>query len=408
MKLLILTRIVPDPYSVAVARSYYFMKFYASKVSITLISPLIIMHKITLPNEVKLKGCPVPLFKNHYSEVLRSISNRLTLTNIRYAGDFYVVRPYYPSLQKRIVEVLSKEDFDVIYADNYLSPYLFRLKLLGKIRAPTLLEFFSPTLYSLRQHFNKFGGVSDKLRYLFGYLLNRLFIAERYKYFDGGIYVSKTHLELSKPFVPRECFIIPPGVDIEYFKPSDVSPSNPALLFTGIMSYPPNVSGALWFYYKVYPYIKRKIPNVKLYIVGRDPDPRIKGLSSDKSVIITGKVEDIRPYFAKAMVFINPIILDDGGIKNKVLEAMAMGKAIVSTPLGVRDLGVTHGKNIVIAANEAYFASKVIELLKDENENRRLCREARRFIEENYPWEKQSKMLYDVLKFMVEEGRGTG
>jgi glycosyltransferase involved in cell wall biosynthesis len=149
-------------------------------------------------------------------------------------------------------------------------------------------------------------------------------------------------------------------------------------------------------------YIKRELPNVKFYVVGREPDNRIKKLSFDPSVIVTGSVNDVRPYFAASEVFVNPIIIDDGGIKNKVLEAMAMGKAVVSTPLGARDIGATDYENIVIARNDREFAEKVVELLKDEKERRRIGNNARKFVEENYSWEKQSKMLYNVFKELVE------
>ncbi|MEM0203271.1 MAG: glycosyltransferase family 4 protein [Archaeoglobaceae archaeon] len=402
--MLILSRTVPNPFFPPVARPYYLTKFYAPKISVTLVSPYVIMHETALPEEVNFETSLISTFKNPYLRFLNSVSSRLTLTNLRYARDFYVARTYHPSFQKLIVKVLSKESFDIVYADSYLLSYLFRLKLLGFIKVPTILEFFAPPLYEFHQYL-KFGNILNRLTYFFGYLLHRLFVVRRYKHFDGGIYVSNTHLKLSRPFVPRKCFVIPPGVDTEYFKPPDINLTAPVILFTGNMSHPPNVSAVLWFYYNIYSYIKQEIPDVKFYIVGRDPNPRVRKLNSDKSVIVTGRVEDVRPYFAKASVFVNPIILDDGGIKTKVLEAMAMGKPVVSTPLGVRDLGVTDGKNVVIAKNERDFAEKVIELLKDENERQRFGREARKFVEENYSWEKQSKILYETLKFMVEEAK---
>jgi glycosyltransferase involved in cell wall biosynthesis len=168
------------------------------------------------------------------------------------------------------------------------------------------------------------------------------------------------------------------------------------------MNYTPNVLSILHFYSKIYSYIKRELPDLKFYVVGRNPDRRIKKLGSDPSVIVAGTVSDIRPYLSMAHVFVNPIVIDDGGIKSKVLEAMAMGKAIVSTPLGVRDIGVTNYESAVIVKNDREFAEKVVELLRDENERRRIERNARKFVEENYSWEKQTKILYNVFKELVE------
>jgi glycosyltransferase involved in cell wall biosynthesis len=144
------------------------------------------------------------------------------------------------------------------------------------------------------------------------------------------------------------------------------------------------------------------VPGLKFYIVGRQPPKKIKELSSDPSIVVTGAVDDVRSYFSIADVFVNPIVIDDGGIKSKVLEAMAMGKAVVSTPLGVRDIGITDNENVIIAKNDREFAEKVVELLRDENERRRIGRNARKFVEENYSWEKQSKILYNVFKELVE------
>ena len=170
------------------------------------------------------------------------------------------------------------------------------------------------------------------------------------------------------------------------------------------MNYTPNVLSVIHFYSKIYPHIKRELPNLKFYVVGRDPDRRIKKLALDPSVIVTGTVDDVRPYFSMAYAFVNPIVVDDGGIKNKVLEAMAMGKAVVSTPLGVRDIGVTGYENVVIAKNDREFAEKTVELLRDENERRRIGINARKFVEENYSWETQSKILYNVFRELINEG----
>ncbi|MEM2145360.1 MAG: glycosyltransferase, partial [Candidatus Jordarchaeaceae archaeon] len=265
----------------------------------------------------------------------------------------------------------------------------------------TILEFFSPTLYTQKILW-KYGTWSIKLPSVLRYFLFRYFESNRYKNFDAGIYVTKTHFELSKPFVPKKAFIIPPGVDLNYFKPSE-SQEEEKLVFTGAMDYPVNVISVLNFYKKIYPMIKKEIPKVKFYIVGRNPSNEILRLAKlDSSITVTGAVEDVRPYVWNSAVFVVPIVVDDGGIKNKTLEAMAMGKAIVSTSLGAQDIGCENGKHLIIAENEKEFAERVVELIKDEGERRRLGKNARKFVEENYSWDKKSEELYRAMLEVIE------
>lgn len=170
-----------------------------------------------------------------------------------------------------------------------------------------------------------------------------------------------------------------------------------SLIFTGSMSYPPNVHAVLFFFEMIYPLIKQQIPEVKFYVVGNNPSKGILRLRSS-DIIITGFVEDIRPYIAKASVVIVPIISDDGGFKIKVLEAMAMGKPIVSTSLGAKGIDVSDGENIIIAGNPKEFADRVIELLNNEQQRKRIGANARRLIEEKYSWEKMTDMLNDAFQ----------
>lgn len=398
MKILILWRGLPHSSHPSYARPFYFINHYGSTNSITLISPY---HGKISAMLMEFEGVDEPIIESSFlKKAIFSFLRRLTWSNLRYAKDFNVSRLYHPSLQRKVNGILERSRFDIIYSDHWAYSYLYYLKIRNRINTPVVLEFFSPTLFTQRS-FLRYGSSREKIKSFLSYLCFRFFEVGRYKLFDAGIYVSKTHLELSKPFLPKQCYIIPPGVDLNYFKPLEMPSETPIIVFCGTMRYPPNILGVIHFYYKVYPYIKKEIPDIKFYVVGRNPDRRIKKLSLDPSVIVTGAVDDVRPYYSKADVFVNPITVDDGGIKNKVLEAMAMGKAVVSTPLGVRDIGVTDNENVVVAKNDREFAEKVIELLRDEKERKRIGKNARKFVEENYSWEKQSRALYNVFRELV-------
>jgi len=187
---------------------------------------------------------------------------------------------------------------------------------------------------------------------------------------------------------PRRISVIPTGVDTEYFQPE--VPSGPSLeqpdtmAFTGGMDWMPNEDGVAYFVEKILLLIRRQIPEAAFWAVGRRPPRRIQALASD-SVVVTGTVEDIRPYLAKAALCVVPL-RSGSGTRIKIFEAMAMGKAVVSTTMGAEGLPVRHGENILLVDEPADFARQVVQLLRDPEGRARLGRTARRLVEENYGW----------------------
>ncbi len=183
--------------------------------------------------------------------------------------------------------------------------------------------------------------------------------------------------------------VIPNGVDLNHYSPSlDLPPadlSRPALVFTGKMDFRPNVDAAIWFAEQVLPRIRAEFPGAAFAIVGRDPHPLVRRLSQLPGVLVTGYVPDDRPYFSAADVYVVPLRVG-GGTRLKVLSAMAMGKAIVSTSLGCEGLGVKHGQEVLLGDTPEDFAGHTIQLLRDAGLRQELGRHARRFVEAHYAW----------------------
>jgi len=186
-----------------------------------------------------------------------------------------------------------------------------------------------------------------------------------------------------------EVTVVPNGVDVEYYASADIRPAplpSRSLIFTGKMDFRPNVDAILWFYREVLPLIRKKVPDTHFYIVGQSPHRRILRLADDPAVTITGYVDDVRPYIAAASIYVVPLRIG-GGTRFKVLEAMAMGKAIVSTSLGCEGFeGLVPGRELCIADAPTEFAQWVIELLDDAPRRERLGQAGRRFVEERYDW----------------------
>jgi len=189
--------------------------------------------------------------------------------------------------------------------------------------------------------------------------------------------------------------VVPNGVDTQRYRPGIVSPAplgTQALVFTGKMDFRPNVDAVLWFCSKVLPIIRQACPAAHFYIVGRDPHPRLAPLAHMPGVTVTGFVEDARPYIAAAAVYVVPL-LTGGGTRLKVLEAMAMGKAVVSTTLGCEGIHAAPGGDIVLADKADDFAMQVLALLGDQARCDELGRAARTFVEHHFDWQTVTRSL---------------
>ena len=193
---------------------------------------------------------------------------------------------------------------------------------------------------------------------------------------------DKAILDADVADVPK--YIVPNGVDSSYFKPSGGPHEEFSIVFTGMMGYVPNYDGILWFLDRIFPHIRRVIPGVKIYVVGNNPPKSVLSRASD-NVVITGFVEDVRPYVWKSAVYIVPLRMG-GGTRLKVLEAMAMKKPIVTTSIGSEGIDVRDRESVLIADQPQAFAHSVIELLRDESLRNRLTRNGHELVRSRYEW----------------------
>jgi polysaccharide biosynthesis protein PslH len=179
--------------------------------------------------------------------------------------------------------------------------------------------------------------------------------------------------------------VVENGVDIDYFAPQSVKGSK-SLVFVGSMDWLPNSEGVFWFLDKVWALIKRQAPDVSCVVVGKNPSAALLNRGrSLPGVTITGAVDDVRPYVARAALSIVPLRIG-GGTRLKILEAFAMGKTVVSTTLGAEGIEYSDGQNIVIADTAEEFASTVLMLMENESKRHGIGVEARQLAEHKYSW----------------------
>ena len=322
----------------------------------------------------------LPIYQSLSYKMLLAIRNTFSLENLL-AKKHCFFTPYYSAeMCKKFEYILTHGKFDLIYTDAVMA-YLSR-----HIGLPKVTHVFDCGTKAYFERYKNTQNLIFKVPCWLIYRKVRINESMLCKDFDAIIVVADHEKDAINSFFPgADVRVIPNGVDCEYFKPLGEEEEFPSLVFVGGMSNPPNVEGILYFHKYVYGHIKRKIPDVRLYVVGGEPAKEVQQLTSDETVTVTGYVEDVRQYLAKSSVVIVPMI-SGSGMKNKILEAMAMGKTVVTTSVGALGIDVTPRRNIIIADGPMVFAQRVTELLSNEQLRRVIGYEARKFAETRYSW----------------------
>ncbi|MBN2025438.1 MAG: glycosyltransferase [Actinobacteria bacterium] len=196
--------------------------------------------------------------------------------------------------------------------------------------------------------------------------------------------------------------VVPHGVDVDHFCAAGESVREQAVMFLGNYPHDPNRDAVLYFHQKIWPLVKEEVPEALFYVVGKDPTPDLLELGrADPSLVITGTVEDVRPYFERAKVFVNPVRIG-GGFRGKLLEAMSMGLPIVTTSLGAEGVRAESGRDMILADDPREFAAAVVRLLRDDAMCTSLGGRAREMAVEAFSWERGVEELEGVLREVVE------
>jgi glycosyltransferase involved in cell wall biosynthesis len=227
------------------------------------------------------------------------------------------------------------------------------------------------------------------------------FEGETLRRFDTVIAVSKRDAEaLTSHYALPVVEAIDTGVDLDFFafQPPDAAPQpdpdGGTLVFTATMSWAANVEGIHFLLDEVWPLLLRARPKVRAIIIGRNPPASLADKIRERglNVTLTGFVDDIRPYVASAHVYVIPLWVGSG-TRIKAFEAMAMGRPVVSTSLGIEGLEVTHGEHFLRADNAADFAQGILALLNDATMRARIAGAARGLMEAKFSWSEVARQF---------------
>jgi glycosyltransferase involved in cell wall biosynthesis len=204
--------------------------------------------------------------------------------------------------------------------------------------------------------------------------------------FDAVTVVAAPDLEEVRKVVPGvDARLISLGIDTEYFQPLPVEKESATVVFHGHLGYAPNIEAALEFANQILPLVRRQIPEAVFHLVGGKPGAKMLELASRPGIKVSADLADLRAAVCSARVYVCPIRYGSG-LKNKMLEAMAMRLPIVGYPGATAGLNCTHGRHLLEAHTPDEFAAYTVELLKNQLRADQLATNARQFVEEHFSW----------------------
>jgi glycosyltransferase involved in cell wall biosynthesis len=314
---------------------------------------------------------------------------------------FRLIGAYSPneikSFHKELKKIVKHNNIDLIHVQGHF----LGLSLVNFQEVPKLLDLAdSMTLY-LERKIKIETSLSNKLKNLFYYnwyknIEKRLL--ENYKIVtvvsDQDLFTLKTIYENTL------IMSIPNGINTDFFHPIYQDEYYHSIFFHGTMDFKPNIDAVNYIYDQILPLIRKEIPNLKFFVIGRNPTPDIEKLDDGKRVIVTGKVEDIRIYISKCNIALMPM-KSGSGIKNKILEAMSMEKPVITNPMGAEAFDEEIKNVLLIGKNERELAQYIIKLLKNSHMRQEIGKESRKLVKK-YSWNKTSQEYENLYKKLLD------
>jgi glycosyltransferase involved in cell wall biosynthesis len=316
----------------------------------------------------------------------------------------YALQKYVSAEMRETTEKLAaRENFDVVVCD-FLTP---AVNLPANLNAATLLFQHNVEAMIWRRHFEVAESAPKKAFMKMQWRRMFEYEKESCQHFDWVAAVSKEDADtMRREYNIENVSDIPTGVDTEFFAPGgDVQKDQFNIVFTGSMDWLPNEDAIQWFTEEILPLIRRQIPQVSLTVVGRNPFPSLVELSKkDRSIVVTSRVPDVRPFMEKASVYIVPIRIG-GGTRLKIYEAMAMGLPMVSTTVGAEGLPVVDSEEILLRDTPQEFAEAVLKLLQDRNLAKKIGERAAQTVREKFGWRKVADNFAELCEKAVKSNK---
>ncbi len=399
MKILFVAHRIPYPPDKGdKIRSYQVLKYLASRHEVFLACLIDDDRDLRAVEELRR------LVPNLHYERLHPWRQRLHMLRALITGKPLTVLHFYsPAFHAQLKTFVKERKFDAlfVYSSN-MADYVQGLQI--PVRVIDFCDLDS-------EKFKQYAEMS-KLPFSWLYRLEGKRLAAYEKqaaaYFDHVIFIGSEEKRLfERNGFNGKLMLMSNGVDFDRYYGRELparQPSAPAappggkpyLLFTGAMDYIPNIDAAYWFAREVFPKLKMILPELLFYIIGGNPVRKIRKLHHPKAgIIVTGYLDDVRPYIKSAQVFVAPMRIARG-MQTKILEAMACGVPVVTSPAAARGIGARAGEHVLVAESVGEYVRQTLQLLLNKKIHARLRRRAFEFLQEKFSWE-QNLNLLDML-----------
>ena len=384
MKILFLTYDIPYPLDAGgKIRAYHLIKQLSRKHKITLFSYYRRKIQLRYLTEIKKYCQKIRVFQRMLVFSFNHIAAALLHPNLT----AHIAHYYHQNLNNELKKELENGAYDIVHFESFYTSHLIDKYPVKQVLGTENIEWRVFMEHARQQPLI--------LKALFQFEAGRTkqYEEKSWKKADAVLASSKENAEEIEKVIGKKCYLVPNGIDLEYFqfKKQRTDNKEQKILFVGNFKYIQNQDAVLVLIKKVFPLIKKEVENAKLLIIGRNPTRKIKNLA-DKDVFIDDKVEDIREAYYQADVLAAPIRAGSG-TKFKILEAMASGVAVVTTAAGSEGIEGQDGKEFLIREKPEELAKAAVELLERKDLRNKLTINARKLVEEKYSWEKIVKEL---------------
>jgi len=349
-------------------------------------------HEVTLavplrPDEAAVDTAPISRFCPRVLATVRSerpgaVARRLLGGILRRDA---LAQSYFfdHSLAGQLSDLTSREEFDIIHVEfPLMAPYL---RAVRSGRAVRVLSTHNIESIRFERELRQGGWGRRRVLLLADQWLAGQWEVKAIRAFDGVTTVSEIEQSWVRERAPRTSVeLVPNGVDTRYFAFSPPCPSS-VITFVGSMDYPPNIDAVLWLAESVLPEVRRRLPNFTFRVVGSRADPRVLALADRPGVEVLGQVEDIRPHLAQSLALVVPL-RSGGGTRLKILQAMAMGRPVISTAVGAEGIELDSERHCLLAETPEEWVNQVLRVQGDYQLATRLALAGRELVEKKYDW----------------------
>lgn len=315
------------------------------------------------------------------------------------SDSYNISRFFSPDFDRKLTQLLRKEKFDIIHLESlFMTPYIatIRRNSKGKIvlRSHNLEYMIWERMAETSKNFAKKRYLKILAKQLKKYEFGVLDAVDGIAAISGEDGKKYLHSEYDKPLVT-----IPFGINLDLYNSDNNKEEFPSLFHIGAMDWLPNIEGIEWFLKEIWPSVNEKFPDLKFYLAGRKmPESMLQ--TKHKNVIVVGEIQDANEFMSSKSIMIVPL-LTAGGIRVKIIEAMALKKSVISTTIGAHGIEGENKKDIFIADTKEDFVNSIYALVNNYQNHIDIGKNARKLVEEKYDNKKLTEELIEFYHMLI-------